>query len=64
MKTFQVIVGNIGTVTDTNLLREALKDYKEYKDQSKDGYGRAADESVTLMKNGEPWREHFGSIEE
>jgi len=57
MSRFQVIVGNIGTVEDGNL-HECLKAYGEYVKQSKAGYGRASYEPVTLMKDGEPWREH------
>jgi hypothetical protein len=53
MKKYQVIVGNIGTVIDTNQLKEAIKIYSIYKNQSKGGYGRAGNERVTMMKDGE-----------
>jgi len=54
MNKYQVIVGNIGTVYDGNWAIMAKKVYKEYYEQSKDGYGRAAGESVTLWVYGEP----------
>lgn len=53
----QIIVGNIGTVYDGSSLKEAAKTFKEYKEQSRTGYGRAAYEPVTWMRDGEPYRE-------
>lgn len=50
---FQVIVGNIGTVYAGPLLREALSEYAEYRKQSVNNYGRAAGETVTLLRRGE-----------
>ena len=55
---FQVIVGNIGTVYEGNQLKQALIDYKEYIEQSKNNYGRVSQESVAIFKNGEPWKEY------
>lgn len=57
---FEVVVGNIGSVYHGDLLREALLTFKVYKDQSKEGYGRAGGEQVTLFRDGEPWREYAG----
>lgn len=59
---YQVVVGNIGTTYSGNLLKEALKNYKEYKSQSKQNYGRAAGEQVTLLKDGEPLYEYAGAL--
>lgn len=53
MKTYQVIVGNIGTVHTGNNPVLARKDFGKYKRQSRDGYGRAAYEVVTLLCDGE-----------
>ncbi len=50
---YRVIVGNVGTVYDGPELKEALKHFKEYKEQSMMGYGRASYEEVTLMQDDE-----------
>jgi hypothetical protein len=50
----QVIVGNIGTVLDTDTASEAVACYMSYQDKSLRGEGRAAGEPVTLMTDGEP----------
>jgi len=64
MAQFEVVVGNIGTVEDRNFY-ECLKAYGEYVKQSKAGYGRAADERVTLFRDGEIQQEHIpGCLEE
>ena len=55
---YQVIVGNIGQTTDTNDEAEARKDYNEYVEISKSGVGRAGNEPVVLMEDGEPIEEH------
>lgn len=55
---WQVIVGSIGTVIDTDNGFEARQIYSEYKRQSLSGYGRAADESVVMMKDGDIYWEH------
>lgn len=58
---FEVVVGNIGTVYRGPLLKQALEDYAEYKWQSVEGYGRAAGESVVILRDGEPTKyEHRG----
>jgi hypothetical protein len=61
MKTdrYEVIVGNVGSVYSGNSLKEALQTYKTYREQSESGLGRAGNEPVTLMVDGEPWREHI-----
>lgn len=48
---YSIIVGNVGVITERDRPK-ALHTYREYVSQSKKGYGRAANESVTLM-NGE-----------
>jgi len=49
----QILVGNIGTVRDTDSHKEALSAFREYKAQSKEGYGRASGEPVTWLQDGE-----------
>jgi hypothetical protein len=53
MSNYRVIVGNVGTVYDGPELKQALVHFKECKEQSKTGYGRAAYEEVTLMEGEE-----------
>lgn len=55
---YEVIVGNVGTVTRTNDKGFAYSEYRGYVRLSKAGLGRVGNEPVTLMKNGEPLREH------
>lgn len=55
---YTVLVGNIGTVYEGPLFKQALEDYAEYKQQSETNYGRAAGEPVTLLKDGEIKWEH------
>lgn len=57
---FEVVVGNIGTVYRGPLLKEALMAFGEYSRQSREGYGRASGEPVTLFKDGEEFRSHEG----
>jgi len=64
MAWYEVVVGNIGTVYDGNNPVEARKDYGEYVKQSKNGYGRAAGESVTIFKDGDVHLEHIGDCDE
>ena len=54
----EVIVGNIGTVYDGPSEIKALAKYDTYVNQSRDNYGRAAGESVTMLTNGEISREY------
>lgn len=51
--TYEVIVGNVGTVYQGDSAVSASRAFKGYVAQSKSGVGRAAGESVTRMKNGE-----------
>jgi hypothetical protein len=63
-KRFEVIVGNIGTVYDGPLWKEALQNYSEYKKQSVANYGRAAGEPVSLPRDGEPHYEYAGTLQD
>jgi hypothetical protein len=57
---YEVIVGNIGTVYTGTSKAEAIKRFNTYVAQSKSLRGRAGGESVTIIKDGEPIKEHFG----
>jgi hypothetical protein len=59
---FEVVVGNIGKVYSGNDEVEAGKEFNEYCEQSKDGYGRAAYEAVSLFKNDELINEYAGEM--
>lgn len=59
---YEVVVGNIGSVYRGKYLGAALIKFVSYKQQSKDGYGRAAGESVTLFQDGEPIKEYQGTL--
>lgn len=61
--TYEVIVGNVGKVfpidddnSGNGLL--AYVAYKEYVYLSKRGHGRVDGEAVTLMRDGEPYKEY------
>lgn len=56
--TYEVIVGNIGTVYSGPSKSAAERDFEGYVRQSREGYGRAANEPVTLMCAGEPVKEY------
>lgn len=60
---YEVIVGNIGIAYSGADFKTALKDYGEYKRQSKTSGLRASGETVTLFKNGDILYEHIGNIE-
>ena len=60
MKKYQVIVGNIGTATDTNSFKKALIDYKACKSISMADYGRASGEDVILMADNEILYSYLG----
>ncbi len=60
---YTVIVGNIGQVADTTDNREAVRQYLSYVIDSRNNYGRAAGESVTLFCDDEIIREYVGTIQ-
>jgi len=64
MAIYAVICGNIGRVHTGNNPTDANDMYDEYVRQSKAGSGRAANESVYLMKDGQPIAEHQGSADD
>ena len=60
--TYEVLVGNIGTVYSGGCHRFADEHFTEYVRQSKTGNGRAGGEDVTILRNGEPITEYIGAI--
>ena len=56
---YKVTVGNIGTVVETNNKSDAMKIFNEYVRQSKNLYGRAANEDVVFWQNEEPAKDFF-----
>ena len=61
---YTVIVGNIGTVYNAGNGKDATKVYNEYVRQSKQHYGKASGESVTMFKNDdEIVKEFIGAID-
>lgn len=59
MKKYQVVVGNIGHVLETDNGREARREYRAWIRQSKAEHGRASGEPVTLFQDGEIRAEYF-----
>jgi hypothetical protein len=59
---YEVIVGNIGSVYSGNSLKEANRKFSTYVRQSRQGTGRAAGEDVTMMRDGEPFKENYGKL--
>lgn len=55
---WQIIVGNVGNVLDTDNGFQASKEFNQWKGIVKSATGRAAGETVTLMRDGEPHREY------
>jgi len=54
---YQIIVGNVGTIVDTDNGFNAIAEYNRAIARSKTGSGREYREDVTLMRDGEPVRE-------
>lgn len=63
MARYQLIVGNIGTVLDTDNGFTANAEFMRCRRESLAGIGRVSGESVTLMLDCEPAREHVGTID-
>jgi hypothetical protein len=57
---YQVVVGNVGTVIDTDNHREAWTLHSEYVELSKNDMGRSSGEDVTTLFNGEIISEYTG----
>jgi hypothetical protein len=58
MALYQVTVGNIGKVIDTDNLKEAREGFEFYKQESIRGVGRAGGEPVVFWAGDDPTREH------
>ena len=56
---YEVIVGNLGTVYQGSSKVIAEQEFEDYVKLSKEGYGRAGHEEVTLTIDGEPAKEHY-----
>jgi hypothetical protein len=54
---YEVIVGNIGTVYSGTDKAEADRQFDTYVQASQAGCGRAGDEPVTMMKDGDIYQE-------
>jgi hypothetical protein len=61
--TYEVIVGNIGTVYRGGSRLFALRRFNEYRRQSTTGRGRAGGEPITMFTDGEISAEHAGSLD-
>ncbi len=64
LHSWEVVVGNVGSVYRELDESGAYASYKAYVDISKEGYGRAGGESVTLFRDGEIVAEHVGTKKE
>jgi len=61
-KQYSVIVGNVGTVFNSNIKKDAIATYKEYVKMSDSSRGRVGGEDVVLTCNDEPLYEHSGVL--
>lgn len=61
MPTYEVIVGNLGLVHNSEDEEAAQRAWRDYAELSASGYGRVANEPVTLLKDDEIVREHDGT---
>ena len=61
--TYEVVVGNIGTVYRGTDQDEAGRRFRSYVQDSRNGYGRVAGEPVTLFKDGEIVEEIEGTVD-
>lgn len=61
-KQYIVIVGNVGTVFNSAIKRDAVATYKEYVKMSDSSKGRVGGEDVALFCDDEPLYEHFGVL--
>lgn len=59
MTTYEVIVGNVGSVLEPDAdEQEAHTAFEHYAKLSDEGYGRCAGESVVLFEDDEPIRKY------
>lgn len=61
-KQYIVIVGNVGTVFNSNNKKDAIAIYKEYVKISDSSKGRVGGEDVCLFCDDDPLYEHFGVL--
>ena len=60
MAKYEIVVGNIGSVYTGNNYHNAKQEYEGWVNISREQYGRAAGEDVTLFEDWEPIMEHIG----
>jgi len=58
-----VIVGNLGCVTNNETYTEAERAFRVYRRLSMLNYGRVAGESVIWWRNGQIYKEYIGTLE-
>jgi hypothetical protein len=63
-KEYTIIIGNVGHVDTFTNKRQAIAEFHAWVSESKQPYGRASGESVTLWDGEEPILEHLGTMEE
>ena len=61
-KQYSVIVGNVGTVFNSAIKRDAVATYEEYVKMSDSSKGRVGGEDVVLTCNDDPLYEYFGAL--
>jgi len=59
---YSVIVGNVGTVFNSNIKKDAIATYEEYVKMSDSSRGRVGGEDVVLTCNDEPLYEYLGAL--
>jgi hypothetical protein len=64
MAHWQVVVGNVGTVYEGTEAAQASGAFWDYRDLSVRGVGRAAGESVTMIRDGSVFWHEEGTVGE
>lgn len=59
---WETIIGNIGTIYSGTNGFQAIKEYNQGIRLSKGNCSRASGEPVTLLKNGEIYKEYLGTL--
>lgn len=62
--TYEVVIGNIGTVGSGSSKRDAVKCFNWYVRESKKGSSRVAGQSIYLMEDGNPINEYQGPADD
>ena len=60
MHRYEVVVGNVGTVVETEDSTAAQMVFDEYVQMSENGHGRASGESVVMLEDGDLVAEYIG----